>query len=308
MIGMIADDLTGACDAGIQFAAVGFCTEVCLDYQAAAVEMNVVTTDSRACSPETACDSVRQACLWMKRNGIRLVYKKIDSTLCGNVEAETGAALDAAGIGSAWICPAFPAMGRTVVDGWLYVRGERCSRVPCSRRIRALDASADEDLARIAAEASCEKSAPLLVGSAGLAVHVARNAAGARPRPAPAPMRRPSRILLAVGSKNPITAAQAQRVRGIDTHYMQWGLADGQALQPVPDAFVLTGGDTARRICEILGVRAIRLEREILTGIPQGWLIGGSADGALVVTKAGGFGDEDALLRIVEFLQPCGRP
>jgi uncharacterized protein YgbK (DUF1537 family) len=44
------------------------------------------------------------------------------------------------------------------------------------------------------------------------------------------------------------------------------------------------------------------LEREILPGIPWGRLIGGSAGGTAVATKAGGFGEIDALVRVADFL------
>jgi uncharacterized protein YgbK (DUF1537 family) len=309
---MIADDLTGACDAGVKFAEAGLATIVWLEYGGETAQITVVTTDSRADSPDTARAKVRQACLWMERREIRLGYKKIDSTLCGNVEAEIEAALDATGIESAWICPAFPDMGRTVADGWLHVRGERLARVPSGHRLRALDAASDEELARIAAEAFAGNPPPLLVGSAGLAAHVARNAAAGRAHaPAPGPMARPARILLAIGSKNAITTVQAGRVRkerpGIEIVHMSWDQRDCLAFEQVPGALILTGGDTARWVCGMLGARGIRLEREVLTGIPLGRLIGGAAHGALVVTKAGGFGDDGALLRAVEFLEQCDR-
>jgi D-threonate/D-erythronate kinase len=65
---------------------------------------------------------------------------------------------------------------------------------------------------------------------------------------------------------------------------------------------VFSGGDTAHLICRELGVTGIRLEREITPGLPSGYLMGGLADGWPVVTKAGGFGAEDALTTAVNFL------
>ena len=63
---------------------------------------------------------------------------------------------------------------------------------------------------------------------------------------------------------------------------------------------VLSGGATARLVCDALGVSEIRLGREIAAGIPRGVIVGGMFDGLPVVTKSGGFGRPDALIRIVD--------
>ena len=55
--------------------------------------------------------------------GARLVYKKLDSTLRGNVAAELAAAFGAAGRERAIVAPAFPAAGRTTVGGTQLVHG-----------------------------------------------------------------------------------------------------------------------------------------------------------------------------------------
>ena len=52
-----------------------------------------------------------------------ICIKKIDSTLRGNVAAETLAAMHALGRANAIIVPAFPAQGRTVVGGMVHVNG-----------------------------------------------------------------------------------------------------------------------------------------------------------------------------------------
>ena len=65
---------------------------------------------------------------------------------------------------------------------------------------------------------------------------------------------------------------------------------------------VLTGGDTASAVCDALGVRSLWLTGEVEPGIAAATLIGGRCDNLGVVTKAGGFGDSDALRRAVTFL------
>ncbi|SFU90947.1 four-carbon acid sugar kinase family protein [Alicyclobacillus macrosporangiidus] len=72
--------------------------------------------------------------------------------------------------------------------------------------------------------------------------------------------------------------------------------AAGQAI-----GFVATGGDTALALCRAIGVHAIWPEGEVAPGIP--WNTIETPRGrALLVTKAGGFGTEDALWRAVQFL------
>ncbi len=63
---------------------------------------------------------------------------------------------------------------------------------------------------------------------------------------------------------------------------------------------ILTGGDTALAVCQALEAAAIELHYEFEPGIPVGRLIGGSADGATVLTKSGGFGDVQTLWRALQ--------
>jgi uncharacterized protein YgbK (DUF1537 family) len=62
----------------------------------------------------------------------------------------------------------------------------------------------------------------------------------------------------------------------------------------------LIGGDGARAALARLGASGIRIEDSVVEGIPRGVIVGGTADGLRVFTKAGGFGGEDALVRAVE--------
>ncbi len=69
-----------------------------------------------------------------------------------------------------------------------------------------------------------------------------------------------------------------------------------------PEILFLTGGDTAAAVLENIGWSGIKLYREVLPGLVQGELCGGPLCGATVVTKAGGFGEEDTLLQLVRQL------
>jgi uncharacterized protein YgbK (DUF1537 family) len=122
---IIADDLTGACDTGCLFAGpapVGVIAEPGLVRSDAGVV--AVDTESRALAAPEAGRRVRAAA---SRLGSRLhagpLFKKIDSTMRGPVAAELAALLDTGGWDGALVCPAFPAQGRVVRDGVLYVDG-----------------------------------------------------------------------------------------------------------------------------------------------------------------------------------------
>lgn len=64
------------------------------------------------------------------------------------------------------------------------------------------------------------------------------------------------------------------------------------------DALVLTGGETARAVLRALGARTIQLAGQSQPGIPLGRLDRPSP--LPVALKAGGFGDRDALARLVD--------
>jgi uncharacterized protein YgbK (DUF1537 family) len=119
---IVADDLSGAADCAIAFAAAGRKTVVSLDERAPHRDASVIAadTDTRRLAPADAAK--RTADVWqaLRAPGQRL-YKKIDSTLRGNWAAEVAALARLAG--PAIVAPAFPATGRTVRDGRVIVRG-----------------------------------------------------------------------------------------------------------------------------------------------------------------------------------------
>lgn len=70
-----------------------------------------------------------------------------------------------------------------------------------------------------------------------------------------------------------------------------------------PQGVILTGGDTAMGTCMALGSAAIRLRGEVEVGVPYGELIDGPYAGLRLVTKAGGFGSDEVLIRSMEILR-----
>ena len=68
------------------------------------------------------------------------------------------------------------------------------------------------------------------------------------------------------------------------------------------DAMILTGGDVADAVCDRLEADAITLGGEVLPAIPWGTLEGGSRPRLPLVTKAGSFGGDRAMVDAVRFL------
>jgi uncharacterized protein YgbK (DUF1537 family) len=139
---IVADDLSGAADCAIGFANAGRRTVVALganeaaeaarDAAAGRLAVIALDTDSRRLAPAAAASRAAQA--WQVFGGTQAtgaspdlrtsqqrLYKKIDSTLRGNWVAEVAALQPLAGL--AIVAPAFPATGRTVHEGRVFVRG-----------------------------------------------------------------------------------------------------------------------------------------------------------------------------------------
>jgi uncharacterized protein YgbK (DUF1537 family) len=129
-VAIIADDLTGAADCGIAFAAAGLPTFVALATERSPPPAQVVAvdTDTRHRPGEEAAAAAGAAAERALRDGARVLYKKLDSTLRGHVGAEIAATLRAvatAGRGRPLVilAPAFPAAGRVTRDGLVLVNG-----------------------------------------------------------------------------------------------------------------------------------------------------------------------------------------
>ncbi|GAB3477620.1 four-carbon acid sugar kinase family protein [Nocardiopsis coralliicola] len=128
-IALIADDLTGAGDTAVQFLRAGWSTELQLAPAPSGAGVLAVTTDARALPGEAARAATQAAAERLRTAGAQRLYGKIDSTLRGPIRAMVDGLLAAAPGGAvAVVCPAFPANGRTVSDGVLYVDGTEVHR------------------------------------------------------------------------------------------------------------------------------------------------------------------------------------
>jgi uncharacterized protein YgbK (DUF1537 family) len=129
---LIADDLTGGADAGAQFAKRGLQTlllslldEAKIDFSKHAhSDVLVVNTDSRGLTPEKAFLKVSNLLKRFDQKLFPIIYKKIDSTLRGNVGHEIDAILKETKGSLCFMAPSYPEQNRTLVGGILIV-GEK---------------------------------------------------------------------------------------------------------------------------------------------------------------------------------------
>jgi D-threonate/D-erythronate kinase len=211
-----ADDLTGALEVGAKFAAAGipslvteqpdFCPEELQDRHGALI----IDTESRHCSPTEARARVQDLACRSRSLQLRCLYHKSDSTLRGNIGCEFAGILNAYPGWPLFYSPAYPRMGRTVRQGWLYVDGRMLSATEfahdplnpsqqsylpavicndCSLEVRVTspqdleatpgaihvcDAESDADLETTARSITGEHRTCLAAGSAGLAEAIAQ--------------------------------------------------------------------------------------------------------------------------------------
>jgi uncharacterized protein YgbK (DUF1537 family) len=418
-IGVIADDLTGANDTAIQFAKFGLRSLVLLGLETdfhliEDWDVIVVDTNSRLDSPDSAYGKVRMATKFLKKEGAQLFYKKIDSTLRGNIGSELDAVMDELNTNLSLVVPAFPATGRTTIDGYQLVHGRllekteiahdpfapiKISHVPTiigrqtnrkvgqvklseirrgptdlSKKITELrtngyeiivfDAETQKDLRKIASLYPNQHHFEVVCGPAGFAEELAKRTGIETEIP----------TLTIAGSLSQVTADQVETfgsqsktriieldiIRSLKAGELQEKeideivdrateiLSEGYDLVIRPQdpktirgvlheatsslgedlassalkiilllgkitnkilekteisGLILTGGDTARGVCRAIKAEVIEIDDEVSPGIPSGVIVGGEQEGLRIVTKAGSFGEETALVDSVLFLK-----
>jgi len=235
---LVADDLTGACDAAVHFAARGLQTVVDLPGHSYSGAAHVIarTTESRDFAPQAVRDALAKLAAEFSALPSR-IFKKIDSTMRGNVGMEVAAARDSFDCDAAVVCPAFPAMHRVVRHGLLRVTsapgfapldvaaqlaeqsGERCAhtapegllaRLSHGDRLISVDAYDDSDLDAIAAALTACGRRVLWAGSAGLASGLARLLATAASHHPVAALSHRGPVLFCIGSDHPVSMAQQE--------------------------------------------------------------------------------------------------
>lgn len=341
---IIADDLTGALDSAVTLTGTGLRCVVArrpsdvaaaLRREPGILAVNTASREGGAMAARAAVSAALDAVGRVPE----IAFKKVDSRLKGHVADEVAVFAERSGRARALVAPAVPAQGRTVSGGFLTGTGvaapiDVAAAVSVSGLPQTIpDTRNDGDL-DTALESVSDGSPALLVGAAGLAAAVARRLAPGG-RSAVTTVRGP--ILLAIGSHDPITLAQVERLAvrgGVAIETAPDGAcraaSNGEAarlLRLVPSdrgsfdakaagerfaaevaqlfrsggfgAVLACGGETADAILGALGQGVLEIEGEILPGVPVSTMVIGEQRLQLV-TKSGGFGAEDALVAVVD--------
>lgn len=131
-VGIVADDLTGGGDSAVQFARDGWRTRLSLTAPDSGVTSHgtvlAVVSDARAQPAQLARMSTSEAVEALGNAGVNRLLLKIDSTMRGSAHAQILGALNAwqkrYHAAFAVVCPAYPAMKRTVQNGRVLVNGQ----------------------------------------------------------------------------------------------------------------------------------------------------------------------------------------
>lgn len=125
---VIADDFTGANDVGMMLVRQGFETAINLTsegvlptFSGTTRQALVVNTDSRSVGASIACERVGKVIHQFNQQQSCWVYKKIDSTLRGNIGIEIETILANSELPMAVIAPAFPDGKRYTLNGQCWV-------------------------------------------------------------------------------------------------------------------------------------------------------------------------------------------
>jgi len=138
---IIADDLTGGADTGVHFAGRGLKTllvpfgrDIPLSIpQGPAPDVLVINTASRSLPPAEAFRIHVELMNRLAPEPLPLLYKKIDSTLRGNIGAEIEAILRQTDLPVCFLAPSYPEQGRTLEGGCLLVCGRPLALTETSR-------------------------------------------------------------------------------------------------------------------------------------------------------------------------------
>ena len=157
VLGVIADDFTGATDVASMLVRAGLRTVQVIGVpeagagEAPEADAVIVALKSRT---TPAADAVREslaALRWLQAAGARQFYFKVcstfDSTPAGNIGPVTEALMDALDAPFAIACPAFPENGRTVFRGHLFVGDQLLSDT--GMREHPLTPMTDANLVRV---------------------------------------------------------------------------------------------------------------------------------------------------------------
>ncbi len=319
--------MTGALEVGAKFSGAGIETIVSTEpvFMTGATAV-VLDTETRHVDAEAAAREIRRFVEASAGLASRLIYKKTDSTLRGNIAAELRAL---AALFPDWkigYAPAYPALGRQVINGSLYVHGRLVSESEFARdalnpvttsSVAALlgedfactvfDGETDAHLADSAHAILQDTRMRIAAGPGGLAEMLAAHMDV--PRTGRPQLPRVKTCLIMNGSRHPCSAAQVRSFSAPGWREIRAKLDPGwdaaqvaranaqYAIEQIalhrPDALFVIGGDTAFAVARELGSAVMHSIAEVVPGVPVTRI-----GDLILITKAGGFGDPDVLTRV----------
>jgi uncharacterized protein YgbK (DUF1537 family) len=304
-------------------------------------EVLSVNLGTREAAPQTARDLATKTTRVLMQAAApgTLWLKKIDSRLKGPIAAEIAGMAEVLHPARVLLCPAIPELGRIVSQGHLQGHGiprnlpvaaTVAVELPGDVAFEAPDATSDADLDRLAASVT---PGCLVAAARGLASALARRLyPGREPGPARIPT---GPIGFAIGSRDTVTLAQLAQLlghggplltpapdgevpalsspgsfviqatagAGASGTVVAVRLAEGVLRHaPAVKTLVLTGGETAAALLGAAGIGLLKVEGEILPGLPVCRAID-AAGLPVLITKSGGFGPPDTLLRLWQAAQ-----
>ena len=415
---IVADDFTGACDTGAQFSKNHFKTFVktSRDYISESLkkyDVLVLNTESRFDDEKTAYKKAYDTGKIVLSEEIKYFYKKVDSTMRGNIGAEVSGLMDALGIQHTFLVPALPKYGRTTVNGKVFVNGVLLEETEFSKdpknpvkesfipkiisrqtdkktaviiydyilagrqtlidrlhhhlkagiQIIIFDAKEEKDIDLIASVISEIKLKVLFAGCSGLAEYLSkyleikkvgkssiviagsisevtrrqiefaehylqvsvvdietenifsdeRNSEKSRiiELVKGSVSRNEDLIIRSAPSRDAVTKSfETGEQYGLDRFNVSEKIASflgeiaGDIIRNINiKGILLTGGDTAIKTAQSLKISGVILRNEIVHGIPYGYFEGEEYKDVIIVSKAGGFGGEDAIFLVLNFLK-----
>lgn len=337
-LAIVADDLTGALDASAAFARYGFRTHAVTSPEAIervlaerCPEVLAISTQTRDASPAEARERVAQVMRALPAG--TTIFKKVDSRLKGPISAE----LDEIPYRQLIAMPAIPQFDRIALNGCVSGFGVD-SPISISNALGHHASSAyipdtlrDEDMDQWIGDDSTDT---LFLGARALAERLAMHMAD-QPILQTPPLSFPPALCITAGTRDTITLAQIDALLTARRDAVHLPASNGcldiepiqsaelTVLQAVPGpismpaAFVasnlatslkqlvgenavtwlLTGGATAEAVLHSHNILEMEILGEILPGLPVC-----RAGDTVFITKSGGFGANDTLVRVADMI------
>lgn len=144
MIGVVADDLTGATTTGVLLARSQARTAVFFNVEAAAnaesverLDAVIISSNSRPLPANEAYEKVKEATGALRQMGVTYFQKRTDTTMRGGIGVEIDAMLDQLSPDTvAVVVPAMPQSRRILVGGYSVIDGVALVNTPVARDVR----------------------------------------------------------------------------------------------------------------------------------------------------------------------------